>query len=821
MTRLPSQSEVDVHWRAVLSLREIWTEERQRMARLLPPKDNFLSGESKNDDLSFTLSVKKGAPIPGSRLAFHGNRRLFDSSPTLENDFRRAMTDILKKYESIFDGVDFRLRKKKAEDKDYSVAKRQVNYKKEGNLASLLSQKDDALAALEGLCGQFSMRNFTPNKSQIDSPGVSQSQVGDLFLSPAKSIKLSQFLPQTPLLTQKDLKEVHANLEFSIGVDREDFALIEEIDPVSLTRYNNVDRDNIMDEEEDMAEEEFEKSLTVLRTQMVEPSQESLSQLDAVVNTCPPSQSKTIAFDEFGLGQESISSGDQIKSLSPNSQEKHLSTPPTSTKALSLPFSDSPSISVRSGDILELKGHPPTRNCFDMTATVRLHPSNLSSTAPVPWLGFASSVDPISHMSYARKFWQGSFVQQVVAPPSPNKVRKWVERKRRKDYLKINAQTKEDTERKHSSKDVLDFDSNSNSSKALRAKNPKRKRRVAFADDTHISSSTGCLVEEVSWTEGSQDFTQESATSSLSQDKNFDTSINTDKDLVASLHLGGIEQSPSHTNATTTQISPFTAHSDSPHRIDPLQGIGNQGGKIYVEGGGLKASGTADKCHLQSKLSMMSIEVHVQCRTGKAAVDNSTEIAMRPDPIRDSIFAVCYAYAIDPGGGEQIEIKERGCICIPTEKEITSFRDSEDAHNSSHLISKIGKTMGISSQMKLEVASTEKQLLLRISSIVQWKDPDALMSWDTQGGGLGYLIERGLAIGNNNNDNGNANNITKVDMVRLLGRTPKLIPQRREVTNGLAHLPESKATKQFTGSALGAEWDDRVGAGAGPSSIVS
>ena len=290
---------------------------------------------------------------------------------------------------------------------------------------------------------------------------------------------------------------------------------------------------------------------------------------------------------------------------------------------------------------------------------------------------------------------------------------------------------------------------------------------------------------------------------------------------MASLHLGGIEQSPSHTNATTTQISPFTAHSDSPHRIDPLQGIGNQGGKIYVEGGGLKASGTADKCHLQSKLSMMSIEVHVQCRTGKAAVDNSTEIAMRPDPIRDSIFAVCYAYAIDPGGGEQIEIKERGCICIPTEKEITSFRDSEDAHNSSHLISKIGKTMGISSQMKLEVASTEKQLLLRISSIVQWKDPDALMSWDTQGGGLGYLIERGLAIGNNNNDNGNANNITKVDMVRLLGRTPKLIPQRREVTNGLAHLPESKATKQFTGSALGAEWDDRVGAGAGPSSIVS
>ena len=44
-----------------------------------------------------------------------------------------------------------------------------------------------------------------------------------------------------------------------------------------------------------------------------------------------------------------------------------------------------------------------------------------------------------------------------------------------------------------------------------------------------------------------------------------------------------------------------------------------------------------------------------------------------------------------------------------------------------------------------------------------------MMSWDTQGGGLGFLVERGVAIGKSvDGSNG-------VDMARLLGRTPKSI----------------------------------------------
>ena len=102
MTRLPSQTEEEIHWRAVPSLREIWAEERQRMATLLPPKDNFLSGEN-NEPLSFTLSVKKGAPIPDFKLATEGNKRLFDSSPGLQDDFRKAMTDIIHHHEPDLD----------------------------------------------------------------------------------------------------------------------------------------------------------------------------------------------------------------------------------------------------------------------------------------------------------------------------------------------------------------------------------------------------------------------------------------------------------------------------------------------------------------------------------------------------------------------------------------------------------------------------------------------------------------------------------------------------------------------------------------------
>lgn len=72
-----------------------------------------------------------------------------------------------------------------------------------------------------------------------------------------------------------------------------------------------------------------------------------------------------------------------------------------------------------------------------------------------------------------------------------------------------------------------------------------------------------------------------------------------------------------------------------------------------------------------------------------------------------------------------------------------------------------------------------------------------IQSWDTQGAGLGYLIERGF--------------IVEQDLATLLGRTPK---QAKKSMNG-------SEEKGWQGSGLGGDWDDKVGAGAAASSVVS
>jgi hypothetical protein len=245
---------------------------------------------------------------------------------------------------------------------------------------------------------------------------------------------------------------------------------------------------------------------------------------------------------------------------------------------------------------------------------------------------------------------------------------------------------------------------------------------------------------------------------------------------------------------------------------EPLQGIGNQGGRIWVEGGGrLKAKtrpsqGRTQKeesktasCqsapqqnqshYLPSPVSVMAIEVHTQCRTGRAGVNDSKEISMTPDSERDKVIAVVYIFARDPGGGEALEILERGCLFVPLERELS--RAEGDKMKATilfdHLCNSLNAsmprtTMGIASPFSAECVRDERQLLLRMSSIVRWKDPDMLLSWDTQGAGLGYLIERGAALGRsgsngtdrNLDSSANGKTPPEIDMARLLGRVPTI-----------------------------------------------
>jgi hypothetical protein len=802
MTKLPSQSEVEIHWQAVPSLREIWTEERERMARLLPPKENFLSPD--HDDFALTLSVKKGAPKPGSKLALDGNKMLFDSSPNLQNDFRRAMSDIVEKYKHSCDGFSSQLEDQKAKESS-SPSKGITNEKqehqqqrREQNLSTILSGKDETLEALEGLLDQFGSDNDCANNSSSQS--MLSQRIGEMshsLYSQTKSSRLSQSQLLVQSLTQVDFKEVQESIEFCMGVDRFDADIDESSDYVSLTPHNDGSDDNIFDEEDDMKEEEFEKSITTLGTQKVEKSQESLSQLQEIVHSWHSTQE--VSLDEFALGQDSLQSGDQIKSLSPHIEEMECKTPPIRRKVLSLLSSDSPCLHITKGDLLELKrGPPPSKGDFEKSSHSGFwYPLKQNQDSCVKWLGFPSHSHVSDERSYKEVFWRGSYLEPVSGPPSSRKVRRWIQNSKAKRAIENQCNG---------------LESDSNSRKLSNSESGKVKKRVEFVNDSLVTSSTLCDIEEAKWQAKNNNFTQESYGTSQSQDNECNVVIPKSGSLTNGAKTA--------IQSTATQMPSLTMQTNASDSVDPLQGIGNQGGKIYIEGGGLKAS-TKGNHRRQKKLSIMSIEVHVQCRVGKAGVNNSNDIAMRPDPTRDSIVAVCFVYGFDPGGGEQIKVLERGCIIMPTENELNSLKTAENSNTTSSASSRIGKTMGIASKCKVEVVSNEQQLLLRISSIVQWKDPDVLVSWDTQAGGLGYLIDRGFALGKKEEESSGQRKRMNIDMIRLLGRTPKCRAQKKDEDFMNPSEDSTEGRKQFNGSVLGADWDERVGAGAGPSSIVS
>lgn len=721
----------EVHWRAVPSLREIWAEERKRMAHLLPPRENFLSEEKEDVVPSFTLSVKKGADKPGSRLALEGSRRLFNSSPGLLESFRKAMSDIVQKHAGPLSGIDEKM-------KSVAVRARQKNSLQisPSSKKYFQSSQDEALAALESL-----MNQFTPESSNNRSSQLSLSQKSPM----AWSQNLSQSAIQP--LTQDDLREVEDSLEYCRNLERcNDSDSM--IDPSTLTPYVDEAENDFLHEEENMGEKEFEKCLTMLATQdHASMVRSAMTFHSDSLDSCQPKMScnedSALCEDSLcGINSDTEFSqrSDQIVS-NPSHETKTVGVLDNTNRCKNSIFLSSESSICETGNFLYLKKSPPLREALLRShipygsGNVLRHPYSHSLNSKVPWLGYAS-------ISCSSKINDSSpdignrceYFEPTRKPPSTWHVRRWIQKDRKNSSL---------------------------SGHKLAKKEVEEHQQTALSQ--HTSS---CLSAE-----------------SL--------------------------------------------------EVDALGGIGQQGGKIFVEGGGtLKTSLvpsdiTPPNACPRTQVTIMSIEVHVQCRVGRAGVNNSREIAMKPDPSRDSISAVCFVYGYDPGGGEKIEILERASVFVPTENEISSYRrscDSDDMRKS--VLSSVGKTMGCSKDIKFEVVESERHLLLRFASMVRLRDPDTLISWDTQGLGIGYLIDRGLTLGNKENET------SGIDMVRLLGRTPKHNQSKVEEDSYDCLFDESinnndgnkgghtRNRKNWVGSGLGAEWDDRVGAGSGPSSIV-
>jgi hypothetical protein len=852
MTDLPDawEERQQIHWRAVPSLREIWSQERRRMAKLLKPKDDFLSGMDMDEaDESaappFTLNVKRDAPLSGSRLAAEGMHRLLQVTEGLEENFRRAMKEIVHRHSQSISQSDARLRQERQRlqtrlqlrtppgiDKDVSFETREEN---------LTPSNDEAIEALDALHELFETTeslecdtndNGMPPSSQTENNLSYSSQVSSTA-SDRLILSLSQACASS---AEKTVGSLHDEFRLSQCVERGDglvdsrFHSVDDvIDPETLTPYeafdDEDDADSSMGEDdvENLEEHRVERLLSTLATQEYMSTGRELSGNndpspdDSSVESLAlfsGNRSKDILFeaeDDASVDEASATMSNQMCTTGEAANELYGSKQ-------YLNWQHPPDISI------EYRGAPPMRgDVAKLDGEVSLYPIGGQGSTPW-WASFTSDYNATRH-TLLNNHWfpvlgyNSVDVCPVEAAPSRKTVIRW-DQKRAKNGLKRSRSFFESfvvekcESRKGISSNTCDVASSSKKNKSTQ-------------------------VEEVVWR-----LSQESS-AALSQDRGEAREPDDSSSPSAEKHSQGC--STSLDSASNTPL-------EAPTQGRSPTGIGNQGGRILVEGGGdLKAitkqtqidggrQGLDSAEGFPLAVSMMTIEVYVQCRTARAGVNDSRTIALTPVADRDKIYSVVYVLCRDPGGGEPFEFLERGCIFIPIDREMEN--KSQDTTLLLHRFANETRkslptsTFGVAAPVSIECVRDERQLLLRLASIVRWKDPDMLLSWDTQGAGLGYLIERGIALGKEDCADGSVSK--ELDMARLLGRTPTVSSRSdlggqqsdRDDAGGAAlagmnrfasaaSKPTTATTPQWKGSGLGTEWDERVGAGAAASSIVS
>ena len=493
----------------------------------------------------------------------------------------------------------------------------------------------------------------------------------------------------------------------------------------------------------------------------------------------------------------------------------------------------------RLGEILTPRIVPPSGNDIGKTdegnALCRLEPAG-----SVPsWLNHSSSYGALrrdrGRLGTTSRTSQSAhnsrnYFRPVHLPPSSTEVASWY---RKKFGKSPNQSVMRQSSRKRAPSDAgfgdgLEIDGNSRMFVSNRAKMLRRKEASAPIPEAQS-------VEEVHW--------------ESSQPMHFSATQLTPPDTSSS--------SQPHPSFEALSTESKTIHSSSGSQTEShnsghaLDGIGNQGGRIHVQGGGgLKAKTKASQLatlssseyddgdlsnrymdSLPSPITFMSIEIHVQCRTGFSRLDGK-KISMAPNSSKDKVVAVTFVFGQDPGGGEPLKITERGCLFIPLEAE----SDDHASQVSSIRSSMPRVIMGTSADLLVELVKDETRLLHRVKDIVRMRDPDMLLSWDTQGSGLGYLIERGLQIGRAGHDEvvSSTETNTGLDLARLLGRTPNdsrlsSFTRSAQFDSCLRtdeemrplDVPKQREAEMWKGSGLGSDWDERVGAGAAAASIVS
>mmetsp|Transcript_41763 Transcript_41763/g.100565 ORF Transcript_41763/g.100565 Transcript_41763/m.100565 type:complete len:2052 (-) Transcript_41763:1552-7707(-) len=488
---------------------------------------------------------------------------------------------------------------------------------------------------------------------------------------------------------------------------------------------------------------------------------------------------------------------------------------------------------------------PPSRgDLLETQSQGSLFPLSSRDTIPT-WLqharNYASLSDsPSLSTDIGRLSMNGQCVQPVTMPPTRGRVVSW----HRKRTAKATNEEK-NVKRKRTEKD-LQIDSNSRKLVVM----PER-------DDGGIEESREIVqqnVEEVVWQASQTSQLTPSQSQTMPEQESEETQINLQETPPKNTIVFSSDSVQKSTDGSSENITPDSlSNSGTQSSNDALDGIGQIGGRIHIQGGGgLKTrtrmsqpagsesqgakhmDGNQNAFGLPTPISFMSIEIHVQCRAGYSRLDTETKthkkISLTSNPRRreDKISAIVFVHGRDPGGGKSLEILARGCLFVP----LRARRDDTDIQlQKQRILSSMPPgNMGITSPLSVECFRDEKSMLRRFANVVRMKDPDMLLSWDPQASGLGYIIERGVNGAETLSTEGFR--LETLDMARLLGRTPS--DQSKAAFFGKAQQPELKSgeekdgkaeekkteEKTWRGSGLGSDWDDKVGAGAAAASII-
>jgi hypothetical protein len=896
-----------IHWRAVPSLREIWTQERRRMAKLLPPKEDFLSSTEKHPSL--TLNVKNDASLPGAKLAREGMRRLVSITDGLEENFQRSCLEIVERHSAALKlqvQQEGKISHADADqgsmhtDPEYLDAASAPNYKlKHENLTPTF---DEALGALGSLKTVFDESSTTPQEisardfltssdeklifergSQRESVAENSatchldnlSQDSDVFRhSQASKSRLSfESLSQTffmdphsePLVDNgNESKSLEEEFELTQKMERGDsivdgpFCHIDDvINPETLTPYERADDEDDSSSEcsgngnKILDESKLEHLLSTLATQTLLPATNNDLQGDA--------DDDASSIDSRDLITRNILERDYDEERNVN--DKFLGKSFNSIGRGSNEFISNAGTAEwkhKAHIYVEQVKRPPTkRDMIDDKNVGRLYPVDAESGF-TPWTNFLMDHQRMHAASGCKDDWfppvplKGIFVQPIISAPNFAAVASWNHKALKKTIVVSNEANgfTIDKKRKHENRGDADKRNRKRVSNQLQV---AERDQQLVVDGIGDANNYPTRIEEVDW----------KSSVSMTQDSSREQDISGTAFSSKSVSQASSNDTQNHihhdcSGSTPTFTSPLKSGKKSPNA---LSGIGNQGGRLWVQGGGeLKAKVNHTQAEktieylvpheqkfaacLPCPVSVMAIEILTQCRIGRSTANDLKQIPMTPDFTRDAVAAVVCVYGQDPGGGEPFEFLDFSCVFVPHGREgAGSLAESSsfDKLSKAVLLGMPRSVLGVSAPVSIECVRDERQLLLRLSSIVRMKDPDMLLSWDTQGAGIGYLIERGIALGKDGNEDGGS--YKELDLARLLSRVPTVsvvrsIEGKHEgndraavVLNEAANIAgkiisnepkhEIHDSGRWKGSGLGSEWDDRVGAGAAAASIVS